>query len=1278
MRLRYSLLLALVCFAVTYGVKAEKYNIPNKGLPGCTQSGTTYTCGTLTLNSGDIIEITGNEGVVIIAEAIDFADGVIINSKGPSLDMQFLSGGQTTIGPDSSVNASFDSEGDIVISDGTTVSGDISSSGDITLGDDVTVDGNLSSSGTVTIGSGSEVSGDVNAPVINNNGLIEGQTCNTPGNVGDCSQTLPESIGYWHFDELSWNGTRGEVADSSSYGYNGRSRGGAFTSGFNPARELNGEGTCRYGRFDGNNRVRVPNVNQTLSSDTISVGFWFKGDSQLQNPNDSYQTLLLLGEGITETDAGRFEVYRQDSSDGGGLYFEVRKNNGDLLTIETGNLSEGDSNLFDDQWHHLAASYNSDNNVLYLYIDGQLVNTNSYSGDTKLNDNVQPTLYIGGQATSQNSFRGEVDEVYLSNGVFTPTTAAVLYYKTHPCANTRPQCVDVWPQGFSTDNSVPLPFDLPDRPLNSQLPSSLQPTDYLRVGDFGDVGANYSTNGQTSRVYIDGDLTIQSGRRINTSGNANELILIVTGDLYLETDVEINGFIYVQGDLYFERSFLWWNRSVVEGGLSLDGQAFEYGFFGFFAPRIEYRLPEDPLDGGNFCEAGNVEPPVTAPNHYRLSYTSPALTCEATEVTVEACADASCSSYSSVSSSVFLSSSAGDWTQSPVIVAPVGSTELSQTEAGTYTLAIDDVQTTPGALNPTQCFVNGNFSSECAITFNDTGFKFAPISTQISGSAFESNLSIVRTNDSTKACETVAEQVAQVELGMYCVNPGSCSDFSAYPYAQMTADGEALNELENSGSGLLSGWSPVTANFVGGEDSLTVQYGDSGKVKLHARAQLPNGKVIEGLSNDFVYKPASLSMETVSSYGGDILAKAGEPFLMTLQAVNQNGEITPNFGLESPQELLNIANGAVPVAPATEPGVIENYTDFSVQGVDEIRFENTSIAYTEVGSATVTAQIADQNYLGVGNVTTPHIIGRFIPYEFIPLVEEFSGSCADFYYMGQGQPVTLSAEAVNASGNVTQNYNGSLAKATPLFYAYDRESGDAVEISGHAVGYDGTWQWTNGIGWLNGDAEITVSRLASGQPSGPFADYVLGWQLDDREDALTDENDHSILINTNLTANPRGATELGSSSLYYGRIRLQDTYAAMDDVMPITGAVEYWNGAVFADNEKDSCLTFARNDVELREDLTSGPYPALAPTPTTLTITDGLLSSSGVDINELLRWTSSAESEPYSFIFELEVPSYLKYDWSADGTFDESPQAEGTFGIYRGRDRQIYWQEVGR
>ena len=42
----------------------------------------------------------------------------------------------------------------------------------------------------------------------------------------------------------------------------------------------------------------------------------------------------------------------------------------------------------------------------------------------------------------------------------------------------------------------------------------------------------------------------------------------------------------------------------------------------------------------------------------------------------------------------------------------------------------------------------------------------------------------------------------------------------------------------------------------------------------------------------------------------------------------------------------------------------------------------------------------------------------------------------------------------------------------------------------------------------------------------------------------------------------------------------------------------------------------------------------------------------------------------------LETPDWLKFDWDDDlGTVDTNPTATATFGIYRGRDRIISWEE---
>ncbi len=1290
----------------TTDVSARNYQLPGDDLPNCTKSGNNYTCsGNLSFDEDDKLVISGGVQVVVnVTGNVSLDEDVEINKGGNPLNLIFDVTGNFKADESVIFNGSIDSDGHITFEESSEITGNLTAGGKVTIDEDsqltgniiagkkvsidenVTIDGNINADAKVEIDEDSVVTGYVNAPDVSGDGSVQGETCDINDNIGPCSGSpgtpTIEPIGYWYFDELNWTGSTGEVIDQSGNNYNGQALRNASTSGFAPA--IDAElGTCRYGKFSGDNVVQVPNATEITQADSISIAFWFKGDASLQNQSESYQTLLMVGDGPTESSAGRFEVYRQDTSDGGGIYFEIRLRNGAIVNVEAGNQSEGGTQLLDDTWHHVAATYSRDDRRLQIFIDGNLIGQRSFNGNRNLNS-VSNNLFIGGQSTASNSFYGELDEVFISDGVMSTDDVLNLMLTTRPCADTRPQCSEVWPQGFSPINNSPLPFDLPDRALNSQLPEILQPTDYLRVGDFGDVGANYSTNGQTSRVYIDGDLTIQSGRRINTNGNANELILIVTGDLYLERDVEINGFLYVSGNLYFERSILPWFRTVVEGGLSLDGQASAYGSFGFFAPSIEYRSPAEPLDGGNFCEAGDVDPPVVAPHHYRLSYSSPALTCEAAEVTVESCADASCSSYSPVSSSVFLSDSAGDWSQNPVAASPAATTQLSQTEAGTYTLAIDDIQTTPGALNPTQCYINGNFSSDCSITFNDTGLKFDFIDTQTSGDSFPANLSVVRTNDNTQACEVVAEQVNQVEMGMHCVNPGSCSDFNEFPYAQMSAktpneEYTLLNELQDDGAGGFTGWTPVTADFQAGQQALEVQYGDAGKVNLRAKAQLPNGKVIEGVSNEFVYKPASIGMETVSSYSGDILAKAGEPFFVALQALNTGDQVTPNFGRETPQESLRIEDGpddedTVPaVLPATEPGKLTNSADFLRQNIGSIRFENDSITYSEVGSAKVKAILVDGDYLGTGSVTTEHIIGRFIPYEFEPITTKFTGSCTDFYYMGQAQPIELSARAVNASGDPTRNYNGSLAKAEPLFYAYDSSGNQLVD---HAVSYNGVWEWGEGVGQFTGTASVTVSRLSSGEPDGPFKDYILGWQLDDQEDG----NFYSTLQNSILPAS-NGAAELDSANLYYGRLNLQDTYAAMDDVMPIAGSLEYWDGAAFVQNRKDNCETLA-NDAH---SFVEGPLEPTKIIPiSTASAENGNVSPSSANINNLLRWDAAITDEPYSFTFELEVPSYLKYDWPyndgevEDGSdYTDNPRAEGTFGIYRGRDRQIYWRELG-
>lgn len=193
-----------------------------------------------------------------------------------------------------------------------------------------------------------------------------------------------------------------------------------------------------------------------------------------------------------------------------------------------------------------------------------------------------------------------------------------------PCGvTTSPQlaqCTNVWPAGaVYADNSIPKPIEIPDDENQNPLPQQLQPGDYLRVapsGGFTDVGADWETNGETSRVYIDGDLAIQEGRRLNASGSPEDFILVVTGDLTIERDVKITGYVYVAGDLEYERGqgdsvlecILGVDSPInIDGALSVGGSSTPRGCGS--DPDISYKPPESPLRGGGFCSIQPPQPP---------------------------------------------------------------------------------------------------------------------------------------------------------------------------------------------------------------------------------------------------------------------------------------------------------------------------------------------------------------------------------------------------------------------------------------------------------------------------------------------------------------------------------------------------------------------------------------------------------------------------------------------------------------------------------------------
>ncbi|WP_213995015.1 DUF6701 domain-containing protein [Arsukibacterium sp.] len=106
-------------------------------------------------------------------------------------------------------------------------------------------------------------------------------------------------------------------------------------------------------------------------------------------------------------------------------------------------------------------------------------------------------------------------------------------------------CSDIWTQGLKSDSDVPtvVNFD-PVNPIDLTSEVASQP---LVSGDYQLASGRWSnditTTSTTTRIFVDGNLTIAGRTLINWGNTPANLILIVTGTLTLENNAKISGFI---------------------------------------------------------------------------------------------------------------------------------------------------------------------------------------------------------------------------------------------------------------------------------------------------------------------------------------------------------------------------------------------------------------------------------------------------------------------------------------------------------------------------------------------------------------------------------------------------------------------------------------------------------------------------------------------------------------------------------------------------------------
>jgi MSHA biogenesis protein MshQ len=470
-------------------------------------------------------------------------------------------------------------------------------------------------------------------------------------------------------------------------------------------------------------------------------------------------------------------------------------------------------------------------------------------------------------------------------------------------------------------------------------------------------------------------------------------------------------------------------------------------------------------------------------DHFEIIHDGQGLTCEAENITVRACANASCSTLNSDATDVQLSIN-GTFDKTITIVGGSTNTNFSYTNTGTATLSLDQTY---------EC-KNGS-SSSCNVVFSDTGFRFYentetnPIPTQVSAKPSNTlKIQAIEKNPDTGACQATFIDTTEVEMAATCVDPIACAG-SQVAINNLTATGN-INTLNKNSvlsySSVNLDFSDDTVNSAG----FIFTYPDAGKIQLHARYNIPDengdpsGNYMLGSSNEFVVRPFGFFIDVVGNpnpraktAAGTKFIAAGEEFSTVLKAVQwqvdndtdlSNNPITKNFGNEQAPETAKISPNMVLPNLSTLPsaGVLGNLTNvtfdtFSAGSSAEKGIAtNDDMTYSEVGIISFSANLTDNSYLGADDVVgNEPYVGRFIPDHFI--LNKTDGSLVTICDIGSPKPMLFA-------------YSGQMSSATPSTGGAIRYSENpSFTITAKSVGAENTTlNYTGDFMKLVGDSVV--------------------------------------------------------------------------------------------------------------------------------------------------------------------------------------------------------------
>lgn len=825
--------------------------------------------------------------------------------------------------------------------------------------------------------------------------------------------------------------------------------------------------------------------------------------------------------------------------------------------------------------------------------------------------------------------------------------------------------------------------------------------------------AEIVATGVTARLYFN-NLDLNNAR-LNLHNPPENLFIYVKGDLSIAGQNEINAVVYVAGNVRMA------GNATLEGALATGGNIDISG-------KGDFTFSQDAVDkvdlGGNTCGGGSGGTQI---DHFELSHSGQALTCNPETVVIKACADASCSRLVTEQVSAALSlapdTASNGWVGGNQLTFSGGSTtaRLHNNTAGTVTMGV--ASSIPAFQHQTLCRAGSGVLSTaaCTLSFADSGFLFNVPDT-LANKPQQVVMAAVRKDNTSQLCVPSFQKQTKRITFWSDYNVPATNLFGS----QIRIDKTAIATTAGTPTAM-----DLYFNELGETTLKDVSYPDAGQMRLNARHDGSGdtaGLVMTG-SDLFVSRPVGLCIKApqgacaTGNASCPVFKRTGDSFSLNIQAMawqsDNDGDIcvgngtTPNFVLSDiglTSELVAPQGGIVAQVTPNKYGHVAasnslNTPTPSLNEVGVFRIKATPPVATPPEGSTVST-----GYFGYTiPPATSVALGRFVPWDFNLVSGIVTPACGGFSYMSQPFGVDAIVVARNKEGGITKNYRDAFAKGALILAAANNQ--DGVDRSNRLTPL--ATSWSEGAGKATGQSrfmrlrELTPILTA---PEEPLPLLRLGLRVADGETPetsfLADRDMNPAVTGTcqsevNCTAKqlliPQGAND--TMIAYYGRLLASTRQGTASAPLALPLQVQYFEGGGWKINQADVCtqLSLANDgfdpatilDPTRHISFNNGSYEVTGQVPgntppqsfnSTLTLSGLAAPASVATVNkgEILFHFSApnvAVRIPYKVELSKQPSSPL---WLSDPATanDGNLQGEAIFGSTRGNDRIIYRREV--